>query len=58
VDSELSGVGQQHCLVERGVWIRPFGKLIYLMPSYIIQPEQLTQLTDALYHGITHRLRS
>ena len=32
----------------KGVWIRPFGRLLYLMPPYIIEPDDLSRLTAAL----------
>jgi len=38
----------QQKLVKMGVWIRPFGKLIYIMPPYIIEPDELHQLTQAM----------
>ncbi|HDL4151745.1 TPA: adenosylmethionine--8-amino-7-oxononanoate transaminase, partial [Mannheimia haemolytica] len=39
--------------VQNGVWVRPFGKLVYLMPPYIISSDQLSQLI----HGTIRTLQ-
>jgi len=38
----------QNLFVENGVWIRPFGRLVYVMPPYIINDADLRTLTAAL----------
>ena len=38
----------QAFFVDRGVWIRPFGKLVYIMPPYVIEADDLTRLTSAI----------
>ncbi len=38
----------QQFFVKRGVWIRPFANLIYIMPPYIIKTDELKLLTDSL----------
>lgn len=38
----------QAFFVEQGVWIRPFGKLVYLMPPYICSEQELDALCAAI----------
>ncbi len=38
----------QKQLIDRGVWLRPFGRLIYTMPPYVIGPQKLSQITASI----------
>ena len=38
---------QEFC-VENGVWIRPFGKLVYSIVSYNITAEELYKITNTI----------
>lgn len=47
----------QPAFVAAGVWVRPFGKLVYVMPAYIISASDLAVLTGAICQvvaGIEH----
>jgi len=39
--------------VEEGVWVRPFGRLVYLMPAFIIDRSDLKTLTDAVVRVVS-----
>ncbi|MEJ2762391.1 adenosylmethionine--8-amino-7-oxononanoate transaminase [Photobacterium sp. MCCC 1A19761] len=43
---ELAEIQQR--FVDAGVWIRPFGTLVYIMPPFIINPQELSRLTSAI----------
>ena len=45
----------QRRLVEAGVWVRPFGRLIYLMPPYVISDTELTRLCTAVVEVVAER---
>jgi adenosylmethionine-8-amino-7-oxononanoate aminotransferase len=38
----------QPAFVDAGVWIRPFGRLVYTMPPYVIEGEDLARVTGAM----------
>ncbi|MDD2344239.1 MAG: adenosylmethionine--8-amino-7-oxononanoate transaminase [Tolumonas sp.] len=42
----------QALFVEQGVWIRPFGRLIYIMPPFVMPSAELSQLTRAIGVGL------
>ncbi|GAC1611852.1 MAG: adenosylmethionine--8-amino-7-oxononanoate transaminase [Mycobacteriales bacterium] len=42
----------QPALVERGAWLRPFGRLLYTMPPYISSPAEVRVVTSAMYDAL------
>ncbi len=48
----------QPAFVEAGIWVRPFGKLVYVMPPYIINDEELAHLTRGIYNVLAQYLAS
>ncbi|MGB0466704.1 MAG: adenosylmethionine--8-amino-7-oxononanoate transaminase [Pontibacterium sp.] len=44
----------QKQFIERGLWIRPFGKLVYVMPPYVMNEADLNQLTAGMVDSIKH----
>ena len=43
----------QSRLVERGVWARPFGRLVYLMPAYVMSVQDLRRLCAAVCETVS-----
>jgi adenosylmethionine-8-amino-7-oxononanoate aminotransferase len=44
----------QPMFVERGVWVRPFGKLVYVMPPYVMNTEDVATLAAAMVDVVAH----
>ena len=43
----------QKQFVEHGVWVRPFGRMVYIMPPFIINESELGQLTRAIHQIVS-----
>lgn len=42
----------QKMFVDEGVWIRPFGKLVYVMPPYVMSPQDLALLCQGMLRAL------
>jgi len=40
-------------LVAQGVWVRPFGRVVYLTPAFVAESAQIDQLTQSITQAIT-----
>jgi adenosylmethionine-8-amino-7-oxononanoate aminotransferase len=47
----------QKMFVEEGVWVRPFGKLVYVMPPYVMNPEDLALLCNGMLRALAAYFR-
>ena len=42
----------QPMFVDAGVWVRPFGRLVYLMPAYVMDEDDVCTLTTAVVNVV------
>jgi adenosylmethionine-8-amino-7-oxononanoate aminotransferase len=55
MDRPVDAAALRARLVEKGVWIRPFGDILYLTPSLVIEPPDLSALTSAIHDVLYSR---
>ncbi|WP_395696767.1 adenosylmethionine--8-amino-7-oxononanoate transaminase [Methylocella sp.] len=51
--SDLAGLKRR--FVERGVFVRPFGRIVYLTPAFTISDDELATLTQAIVAALAER---
>ncbi|MFT6958777.1 MAG: adenosylmethionine-8-amino-7-oxononanoate aminotransferase [Halieaceae bacterium] len=47
----------QPMFVDRGVWVRPFGKLVYTMPPYVMETDDVAALCQAMVSTVADIIR-
>lgn len=53
MNQDVDMATMQAAFVERGVWVRPFGRLVYVMPPYVITDSELETLCRALVEVVS-----
>ncbi len=48
----------QPAFVRHGIWLRPFGRLIYMMPPYISTEDDIARLCEGLLNTLKEQLRA
>ena len=43
----------QSLLIKNGIWVRPFGKLVYIMPPFVMTDDELVTLCQSLLTVVT-----
>ena len=46
----------QSLLIKNGIWVRPFGKLVYIMPPFVMTDDELVTLCQSLLTVVTSYL--
>ena len=47
----------QLALIENGVWLRPFGKLLYTMPPFVSSKSDIQKITSAIHSTLLNLLK-
>ena len=53
-ESPSNLVGFREFALSRGVWLRPYSKWLYTMPSYVISEEDLRRVTGVMKDWVSH----
>jgi adenosylmethionine---8-amino-7-oxononanoate aminotransferase len=48
LDEPVDMASSQRVLLDHGVWLRPFGRLLYTMPPYVSTDDDVDAITAAM----------
>ncbi|MDO8933265.1 MAG: adenosylmethionine--8-amino-7-oxononanoate transaminase [Rhodocyclaceae bacterium] len=57
VELDAPAAGLRAAFVERGIWLRPFGNIVYVMPPFVIDSADLARITTAVCEVVADAAR-